>query len=126
MSIYRTNIWDTVERARAETVGAQASSATRKKKAAEVMSSTKGTVEASVAIVADRAIRSIGLGLSTRPRRADCMSPVPLPLLMCPDCNVEIRLLGIEPAEGDRDLRDTYTFECIQCGRVEVRSVRFK
>ena len=54
------------------------------------------------------------------------MSPVPLPLLMCPDCNVEMRLLGIEPDEDDLDLRDTYTFECIQCGRLEIRSVRLK
>ena len=50
----------------------------------------------------------------------------PLPLLPCPDCNVEMRLLGIEPDEDGRDFRDTYTFECTQCGRLEVRSVRLK
>jgi hypothetical protein len=71
MSIHRTNIWDTVERARAETAGVQASSETRKKKAAEVMSRTKGTVEGSVVMVANPAIRSTGLGLGTRPRRTD-------------------------------------------------------
>ena len=119
MSIHRPNIWDTVARARAETAGVPASSKTRKNKAAELMSRTKGTVEGSVMVVANPAIGSTGLGLSTR-------SLMPLPLLICPGCNMEMRLLGIEPAEDDSDLRDTCTFECIQCGRVEVRSVRCK
>jgi type III secretory pathway component EscU len=119
MSIHRTNIWDTVARARAETAGVPASSERRRNKAAELMSRTKGTVEGSVMVVANPAIRSTGLGLSTR-------SLVPLPLFICPGCNMEMRLLGIEPAEDDRDLRDAYTLECIECGRVEVRSARFK
>jgi len=47
-------------------------------------------------------------------------APVP-PLLLCPHCAIEMRLLGIEP-ENDR--RDLFTFECTTCGRLEVRGVR--
>jgi hypothetical protein len=75
------------------------------------MSRTERAVDRSVEMVADPVIGS--------------MAPVP-PLLMCPDCNVEMRLLGIEPDEDDRDLRDIYTFECTKCTRLEVRSVRLK
>ena len=42
------------------------------------------------------------------------------PLLLCPKCNLEMRVFGIE-AEGD--IRDLYTFECAMCGKREVRSV---
>ena len=39
-------------------------------------------------------------------------------LVLCPKCNVEMRLFGIEP---ESDKRDLYTFECIACGGLEVR-----
>jgi hypothetical protein len=42
-------------------------------------------------------------------------------LLRCPKCNREMRLLGIEPLNPTREL---YTFECDQCGQLEVRGVR--
>ena len=42
-------------------------------------------------------------------------------LLLCPKCNVEMRLFGIE-AESDR--RDVYTFECNACCSLEVRGVQ--
>jgi hypothetical protein len=40
------------------------------------------------------------------------------PLLLCPKCNVEMYLFGIE-AESDK--RNRYTFECSGCGGLEVR-----
>ena len=42
------------------------------------------------------------------------------PLLLCPKCNGEMLLFGIEP-EGPK--RDLYTFECEKCGHLEVRGV---
>ena len=42
-------------------------------------------------------------------------------LLLCPNCNVEMCLFGIEAESAVRDL---YTFECRACGGLEVRSVR--
>ncbi len=42
------------------------------------------------------------------------------PLILCPNCKIEMRLFGIEP-EGD--VRDIYTFECHRCGRLEVKGV---
>jgi hypothetical protein len=42
-------------------------------------------------------------------------------LMRCPDCNREMRLFGTESAGTAREL---YTFECDQCGRLEVRGVR--
>lgn len=42
-------------------------------------------------------------------------------LLRCFKCNREMRLLGVEPLNQTRDL---YTFECDQCGALEVRGVR--
>ena len=42
-------------------------------------------------------------------------------LLLCPNCNVEMCLYGIE-AEGA--MRDLYTFECSACDLIEVRGVR--
>lgn len=44
------------------------------------------------------------------------------PLMTCPNCQRgEMRLFGIEP---ESDIRDLYTFECDQCGALEVRGVR--
>lgn len=42
------------------------------------------------------------------------------PLLLCPACMTEMRLLGIEP---ETETRDLFTFECDECGRLEVRGV---
>ena len=41
-------------------------------------------------------------------------------LILCPDCRVEMRLLGIE---AETDIRDLFTFECDKCERLEVRGV---
>jgi hypothetical protein len=41
-------------------------------------------------------------------------------LLLCPNCNTEMSLFGIEAESDERDL---YSFECRACGGVEVRSV---
>ena len=47
--------------------------------------------------------------------------PKPLePLLRCPLCKIEMRLIGIEPEKAGREL---YTFECLKCERLEVRVV---
>ena len=43
------------------------------------------------------------------------------PLLLCPRCELEMRLLGIEAEEPGRDL---YTFECDKCEHIEVGTVR--
>lgn len=43
------------------------------------------------------------------------------PLLSCPKCGLEMRILGIEPAGSKRDI---YTFECESCDKLEVRGVR--
>jgi hypothetical protein len=42
------------------------------------------------------------------------------PLILCPDCQIEMRLFGIESESGARDL---YSFECDACGRIEARGV---
>jgi hypothetical protein len=42
-------------------------------------------------------------------------------LAVCPKCQREMRLFGIEPESPSRDL---YTFECDNCGALEVRGVR--
>jgi hypothetical protein len=44
-------------------------------------------------------------------------------LLLCTHCNVEMCLFGIEVESAKRDL---YTFECIDCGAVEVRGVQVR
>jgi hypothetical protein len=44
-------------------------------------------------------------------------------LLLCPSCNVEMHLFGIE---AESDARDLYSFECNACGVLEVRGVRVK
>jgi hypothetical protein len=41
-------------------------------------------------------------------------------LLLCSNCNDEMLLFGVEP---DGPKRDTYTFECDKCDRIEVRGV---
>ena len=110
MSNHHIKIWDTVARARREIASARTNFETRKKKAADAM----GRKRAKDRVLVNPPISCTGLGLR------------PLPQLPCPDCNVEMRLLGIEPDDDDRDLRDTYTFECTRCGRLEVRSVRLK
>ncbi len=40
---------------------------------------------------------------------------------VCPLCNIEMRLFGIEPETDNTDL---YTFECVACSGVEVRGVK--
>jgi hypothetical protein len=42
------------------------------------------------------------------------------PLILCPDCEIEMRLFGIE---GESAIRDVYSFECTKCGRIEGRGV---
>jgi len=44
-------------------------------------------------------------------------------LMRCPKCDREMRLFGIERLSPTRDL---YTFECDQCGHIEVRGVRIR
>ena len=45
------------------------------------------------------------------------------PMLVCPQCNIEMRLFGIE---SESDKRDLYTFECVACNGLEVRAVQVK
>jgi hypothetical protein len=40
------------------------------------------------------------------------------PLMLCPDCKVEMRLFGIE---AESPIRDLFSFECTTCGRIEAR-----
>ena len=47
--------------------------------------------------------------------------PTAEPLLPCPECKTEMRLVGIEAESGTRD---PFTFECAACSRLEVRGVR--
>jgi hypothetical protein len=55
------------------------------------------------------------------PKSKDPASHEPAkPLILCPDCDLEMRLFGIEP---ERETRDLYTFECVGCRRLEVRGV---
>ena len=42
------------------------------------------------------------------------------PLMVCPHCRLEMRVLGIET---DGDAREVYTFECVTCGYLEARGV---
>jgi hypothetical protein len=42
------------------------------------------------------------------------------PLIICPVCKIEMRLFGIET---ESPVRDLYSFECTQCGRIEGRGV---
>jgi hypothetical protein len=45
---------------------------------------------------------------------------IPASLPQCPKCNHDMRLLGIEPDDGTNDL---FTFECTDCGHLEVMGV---
>jgi hypothetical protein len=38
----------------------------------------------------------------------------------CPKCNQDMRLFGIEPGSDSRDL---FTFECTDCGHLEVTGI---
>jgi hypothetical protein len=42
------------------------------------------------------------------------------PLILCPDCKIEMRLFG---TEAESPVRDLFTFECIDCGKIEARGV---
>jgi hypothetical protein len=44
-------------------------------------------------------------------------------LVLCPVCNIEMCLFGIE---SESDKRDLFTFECVACGGLEVRGVQVK
>jgi hypothetical protein len=52
-------------------------------------------------------------------KRPPAAAPV-APLILCPKCQREMRLFGIE---AERPGRDLFTFECTQCARLEVRGV---
>jgi hypothetical protein len=58
--------------------------------------------------------------LSLRMDKSDPPRSPFAPLMPCPACANEMRLLGIESETAARDL---YTFECAKCGRLEVRGV---
>ncbi len=54
--------------------------------------------------------------------KAETTSKTPIePPLVCPLCNIQMRLFGIEAESKKRDL---YTFECVTCGGLEVRGVQ--
>ena len=56
--------------------------------------------------------------------KSETMSKAPIaPLLLCADCNLEMRLFGIESESQNRDL---YTFECTRCGALEVRGLQVR
>jgi hypothetical protein len=56
--------------------------------------------------------------------KSTTVSKAPIePLLLCPVCNIEMCLFGIE---SETDMRDLYTFECVACGGLEVRGVQLK
>ena len=58
--------------------------------------------------------------LSLRMDKSDPPRSPFTPLMPCPACANEMRLLGIESETAARDL---YTFECAKCGRLEVRGL---
>ena len=62
---------------------------------------------------------------SIRPyAKTETVSKSPIgPLLLCPVCNIEMCLFGIE---SESDNRDLFTFECVACGHLEVRGVQVK
>lgn len=45
---------------------------------------------------------------------------VPEPLIRCPKCNREMRLFGVE---HETEVRDLYSFECVNCNVLAVRRV---
>ena len=56
--------------------------------------------------------------------KSTTVSKAPIePLLLCAVCNIEMCLFGIE---SESDNRHLYTFECVACGRLEVRGVQVK
>ena len=56
--------------------------------------------------------------------KSKTVSKAPIePLLLCPVCNIEMCLFGIE---SESDKRDLFTFECVACGGLEVRGVQVK
>ena len=56
--------------------------------------------------------------------KSDTLAKAPIePLLLCPRCNIEMCLFGIE---SESDKRDLYTFECFACRGLEVRGVQVK
>jgi len=62
---------------------------------------------------------------SIRPyAKTNTLSEAPIrALLLCPTCDLEMGLLGVESESQTRDL---YTFECSACGGLEVRGVRVR
>jgi hypothetical protein len=48
------------------------------------------------------------------------MPPNIEPLIVRPECKLEMRLFGIE---AESDVRDLFTFQCPACGQLEVRGV---
>lgn len=42
-------------------------------------------------------------------------------LILCPRCELEMRLFGIE---AESNVRDLFTFECSVCSSLEVRGVQ--
>jgi len=56
--------------------------------------------------------------------KSTTVSKAPIePLLLCPVCNIEMCLFGIE---SESDQRNLYTFECVACNGLEVRAVQVK
>ena len=56
--------------------------------------------------------------------KSKTLSKAPIePLLLCPVCNIEMCLFGIE---SESDTRDLYTFECVACSGLEVRGVQVR
>jgi hypothetical protein len=54
--------------------------------------------------------------------KADMVSNAPIEhLLLCPLCKIEMRLFGIEAESKKSDL---YTFECVTCGGLQVKSIQ--
>jgi len=62
---------------------------------------------------------------SIRPvAKSDTLSKASIePLILCPVCDIEMCLFGIESESGNRDL---FSFECVACGGLEVRGVQVK
>lgn len=65
----------------------------------------------------------MGTALPFAKRDTSSKAPSIEPLLLCRHCNVEMCLFGIETESAKREL---YTFECIDCGALEVRGVKVR
>jgi hypothetical protein len=59
------------------------------------------------------------IGYSPPKRDVGAMTTEHDPLLVCPICIAEMRLIGIEPHGTTHEL---YTFECPKCARLEART----